>query len=313
MKTVFAVAPYNNGINFKMQAYDAWVTMGGNTMPSHYPPHLFHGYAFNKEIPTIWKSKKKAQFRFVEPVSISFDTFPEYSHYEIIPLIWDCWPKYFEKTCQWFIKHDVKTAIFTSSQTAEKMRERFPEMNILAITEGIDTSRYREGKALKERSVDLLEFGRRNAKVFKVSLSDTYNHLFSKRGEHIFRTEKDLIKGLADSKITVCYPRCDTQPSKAGNIETLTQRYWEAMLSRIVLVGRAPKELIDLIGYNPVIEIEKEHQTEHIIEILNHINDYQSFVNRNRETALKHGDWNIRVNHIMNWLRDVGYRIDTSC
>ncbi len=90
MKRVFAVAPYNHGINFKMQAYDAWVKMGGKTMPSHYPPHLFHGYAFKKEIPTIWKSKKKAQLRFVEPVSISFDTFPEYAHYEIIPLIWDC-------------------------------------------------------------------------------------------------------------------------------------------------------------------------------------------------------------------------------
>jgi hypothetical protein len=144
------------------------------------------------------------------------------------------------------------------------MKERFPEMNILAITEGIDTSKYIEGKNLNERSIDLLEFGRRNKKVFDVNLPQNYTHLYSKNGEHLFKTEQDLMNGLADSKITICYPRCDTQPQKAGDIETLTQRYWEAMLSQIVIVGRAPKELIDLIGYNPVIEIGKENQKERI-------------------------------------------------
>lgn len=309
MKHVYAVAPYNHGINFKMQVYDAWVNAGGSAMQSHYPPHFFHGCAFNYELPSIWKSNKKAQLRFVEPISISFDTFPDYTHYEIIPLIWDCWPKYYEKTCQWFIKHDVKTAIFTSSQTAEKMSERFPEMNILAITEGIDTSKYSEGKPLKERSIDLLEFGRRNKIVFDVNLPKNYTHLYSKNGEHLFKTEQDLVNGLADSKITICYPRCDTQPQKAGDIETLTQRYWEAMLSRIVIVGRAPKELIDLIGYNPVIEIGKENQTERIIDIINHINNYQSLVDRNNDTAKNMGSWDIRVKQIMDWLKSTGYHI----
>lgn len=308
MKHVFAVAPYNHGINFKMQVYDAWVKAGASTMRSHYPPHLLHGYAFNYELPSVWKSNKKAQLRFVEPVSISFDTFPDYTHYEIIPMVWDCWPMYFEKTCQWFIKHNVRTAIFTSSQTANKMRSRFPQMNILAITEGIETSKYSEGKPLKERSIDLLEFGRRNKKVFDVCLPSNYKHLCSKNGEHIFKTEQDLVNGLADSKITVCYPRCDTQPQKAGDIETLTQRYWEAMLSRIVIVGRAPKELIDLIGYNPVIEIEKENQIERIIDIINHINNYQSLVDRNKDTAKKMGSWDIRVRQIMDWLRSSGYK-----
>lgn len=308
MKTVFAVPPYNHGINFKMQVFDAWVKIGGKTMTSHYPPHLLHGFAFNKELPTIWRSKKKAQLRFIEPVSISFDTFPDYTHYEIIPMIWDCWPMYFEKTCQWFIKHNVRTAIFTSSQTADRMKERFPEMNILAITEGIDSSKYKEGKNLNERSIDLLEFGRRNKIVFDVSLPQNYTHLYSKNGEHLFKTEQDLVNGLADSKITICYPRCDTQPQKAGDIETLTQRYWEAMLSRIVIVGRAPKELIDLIGYNPVIEIGKENQTERIIDIINHINNYQSLVDRNKDTAKKMGSWDIRARQIMDWLRSSGYK-----
>lgn len=307
MKQVVAVAPYNHGINFKMQAYNAWIRMGGQTMPSHYPCRIFHKIAYNYELPTIYKNSKIAQLRFVEPVSLSFDTFPDYARYEIIPLIWDCWPRYFEKTCQWFIKHDVKTAIFTSSQTAERMKKRFPNMNILAITEGIDISKYNEGKDLKERTIDLLEFGRRNTNVFRVTLPATYKHLYSKNGEHIFNAEEDLLNGLSDSKITVCYPRCDTQPSKAGNIETLTQRYWEAMLSRIVIVGRAPKELIDLIGYNPVIEIGKEKQTDSIKGIIEHIEDCQSLVNKNREIAIKMGDWGERVKQIIDWLKAIGY------
>lgn len=307
MKQVVAVAPYNHGISFKMQVYDAWVRMGGLTMPSHYPCRIFHKIAYNYELPTIYKNSKIAQLRFVEPVSLSFDTFPDYARYEIIPLIWDCWPRYFEKTCQWFIKHDVKTAIFTSSQTAERMKKRFPNMNILAITEGIDISKYNEGKDLKERTIDLLEFGRRNTNVFRVALPATYKHLYSKNGEHIFNAEEDLLNGLSDSKITVCYPRCDTQPSKAGNIETLTQRYWEAMLSRIVIVGRAPKELIDLIGYNPVIEIGKEKQTDSIKGIIEHIEDCQSLVNKNREIAIKMGDWGERVKQIIDWLKAIGY------
>ncbi len=308
MKHVFAVAPYNHGINFKMQVYDAWVKMGGKTMPTHYPWRAFHKFAYNYELPTFHKSNKIAKLRFVEPVSLSFDAFPDYARYEIIPMIWDCWPMYFEKACQWFIKHNVRSAIFTSSQTADRMKERFPEMNILAITEGIDTSKYKEGKNLNERSIDLLEFGRRNKKVFDVNLPKNYTHLYSKNGEHLFKTEQDLVNGLADSKITVCYPRCDTQPQKAGDIETLTQRYWEAMLSRIVIVGRAPKELIDLIGYNPVIEIGKENQKERIIDIINHINNYQSLVDRNKDTAKKMGSWDIRVRQIMDWLRSSGYK-----
>ena len=310
MKRVVAVAPYNHGINFKMQAYDAWVKMGGKTMPAHYPWRAFHKFAFNYELPTFHKNEKIAQLRFVEPVSLSFDTFPDYARYEIIPMVWDCWPMYFEKTCQWFLKHDVKTAIFTSSQTADRMKKRFPQMNILAITEGIDTSKYSEGKPLKERTIDLLEFGRRNKKVFDVNLPPNYTHLYSKNGEHIFKTEHDLVNGLADSKITVCYPRCDTQPEKAGDIETLTQRYWEAMLSRIVIVGRAPKELTDLIGYNPVLNLGKDNCKEQVTGILANIQEYQELVNKNRETALIMGDWKNRIDIIVRWLEECGYFIN---
>lgn len=41
MKQVYAVAPYNHGINFKMQVYNTWIKTGGEIMSCHYPPFFF--------------------------------------------------------------------------------------------------------------------------------------------------------------------------------------------------------------------------------------------------------------------------------
>lgn len=309
MKTVKAVAPYSHGINFKMQTCDAWTKAGGQTMRSHYPWRIFHRFAFDYELPTICKNKDIAQLRFVEPVSINFDTFPDYACHEIIPFIWDCWPRYFEKTCDWFKRHEVRTAIFTSSQTAERMRERFPEMNILWCPEGIDTSLYSEGKELKNREIDILEFGRSNRKVFKAELPSSIKHVCTMQdGKYIF-TNEELRQSMGDAKVTITLPRSITQPEVAGDIETLTQRYWECMLTRMVMVGHAPKELVDFIGYNPVIEIDTENPNGQINDILQHLADYRDLTNKNREVALQKGDWTARMQGVMDFLKGNGYRI----
>jgi hypothetical protein len=111
--------------------------------------------------------------------------------------------------------------------------------------------------------------------------------------------------------MTVIFPRSITQPEMAQGIETLTQRYWECMLSRILMVGHAPKELTDLVGYNPVIELDMEHDLEQIESILDDIANpvYQELVDRNRETALRMGSWDIRMKQVMEWLRELGYEV----
>lgn len=114
---------------------------------------------------------------------------------------------------------------------------------------------------------------------------------------------------MANAQVTIAVPRSWTQPEVAGGIETLTQRYWESMLSRMVMVGHAPQELTDLIGYNPVVEMNREHPAEQICDILAHIEDYQPLVDRNREAALKHGDWKLRMREVMDFLRGKGYEV----
>lgn len=185
-------------------------------------------------------------------------------------------------------KHQVETAIFTSSQTADNMKKRFSDMNIMYCPEAVDTSLFQGGKQLSERTTDMFEYGR--------GCKRTYS-------------QEQFHALLTDSKLTIALPRSITHPELTGDIETLTQRYWECMLSRIVMVGHAPKELIDLVGYNPVIEMDKEHVNEHIQVILAHIEDYQDLVDKNRETALRVGDWTLRVCQVKEWLRKCGYNV----
>ena len=311
MKIVKAVAPYTHpgNLNFKTSPYEAWVKLGGQTAKAHYPWRAFHKLAFQHVLPTPWKSRNEARLRFVESLSLSFDTFPDYACYEIIPFIWDCWPKYFEQTCEWFAKHDVKTAIFTSAQTADRMQNRFPKMNILTITEGIDTEKYLEGKPLSHRKCNLMEIGSKWRNYFSRLEPQNYDKLCNSPYKGRRMSDSEFLEMLGDSKVTVVLPKCVTEPWIAGDVETLTQRYWECMLSRIVMVGVAPKELTELIGYNPVITFDKEHASDQVWDIIHHIDEYQELVNKNRETALRLASWEPRIELIKQFLMAHNYTI----
>lgn len=326
-KTIKAVAPFAHPgfLNFKQAPFAAWVRNGGQVAEEHYPPRWMHGAAYRWELPTIWKSGKEARLRFVEPVSLSFDSFPDYARYEVVPMFWDCWPGYFENTCLWLRKHNVKTAVFTSRQTAERMQERFSgedkewqKINVIWCPEAVDGELYQKGKALKDRSIDLLEFGRSNDKVVcskklagvKIDGAPLQHVCTKQNGKFIF-TNEQLYEAMGDAKVTIALPRSMTQPEIAGDIETLTQRYWECMFSRIVIVGHAPQELVDFIGYNPVIELRDDISAEDLIaDVLENIENYQSLVDKNRETAEKLGSWNVR----MKWLmEELAGQYDTIC
>ena len=310
-KTVKAVKPYiyKNNSNFKLAVYNAWRETGGMTVAERPYEKLYHSLSYHLDLPTLFQNKRCARLRFVEAANIMFDTFPDYLTYEIIPLIWDCWPRYHDTVAKWLKSHKVKTAFFTSSQTAEIMRELCPEINIFHLPEAIETDRYKAGKELSERNHDYLEFGRCCDYVNPRSNENDIKILSSSGEKGILKTRELLIDALADSKITLCIPRSVNQPEIAQGIETLTQRYWECMLSRIVIIGKAPQELVELIGYNPVVDLDKENFAEQVKDILAHIDEYQTLVDRNRKTALELGDWKMRASVIKETLSNLNYSI----
>lgn len=128
--------------------------------------------------------------------------------------------------------------------------------------------------------------------------------VFEPHRNHPRPSEQKLKELMANAKITICFPRSITHPKEAEGIETLTQRYWEAMLSRMDIIGHCPKELEELIGYNPVIECDYSNNIQNKInDILNNIETYQLLVNKNREYALKYGDWKERMKKIYKKLQ----------
>lgn len=332
MKKLSAVQPYiyPNQLNFKDKPYEAWRNLGIECVRGWYP-RVLHNLMFKFDVPTLWYGE--ARICFVQPVSLYFDTFFAALTHEIIPFIWDCWPCYYDKMERWLVKHRVKIAIFTSKQEMVDMQKRCPEVKMIWCPEAVDCSLYKEGKQLKDRTVDLLEFGRSNEKVISFSNTDRtnktdilsvksgksvfkkINHVCTKVGDKFIYTDEQLYDAMGDAKVTICLPRSMTHPEVAGDIETLTQRYWEAMLSRMVIVGHCPKELEDLIGYNPVVEAPLnpskggETTNELILDIITHIEDYQELVDRNRETALRMGDWNVRIAELWDILMSHGYDI----
>lgn len=310
IKEVRAIPPYTHPgfLNFKMAAFEAWRKHGGLTGGTCYPARMFHWLAFRYDIlPTVWRSWSEVRLRFVEPISVTFDTYPDYAFYEVIPFVWDCWPCYFEKMCAWMKKHKVRTAIFTSSIVADRMRERFPSMHVMYCPEAVKTSIYHEGKPLAEREIDVLEFGRKSN--IDIAVDGKLNYLCTNVNGKFVYDNRQIYQAMGNAKLTIALPRSITQPELAGDVETLTQRYWESMLSRMVMVGHAPKELIDLVGYNPVVELDWDHPNEQIQDILTHIADYQELVDRNREAALQMGDWSLRMGAITRFLRDSRYEV----
>lgn len=318
MKTLKAVPPYIHPghLNFKLAPYEAWVKYGGQVAKPHYPWRAFHGLAYRRELPSwnLFKSKKEARLRFVEPLKISFDTFPDYATHEIILFVWDCWPFLFERLCAFINRHHIRTAIFTCRVSANSIKERFPNMNIMYCPEGVDSSVYYNGGLLSERTIDLLEFGRPLFKYVSMDttkydkMCDTINYIRTSSLKKRL-TDQELFQAMSNSKTTICYPHCTTEPKWCGSLETLTQRYWECMLSRIVILGHAPKELTDLIGYNPCIEVDFNSNSlaNKVTEVLEHINDFQELVDKNRETAERMADWSYRMIDVKQFLSDSGY------
>lgn len=244
-------------------------------------------------------------------VSIKDSLFPYYSGYNIIPVLWDCWPDQWETMIKDFKLFDIHYAFVTSSQVAKKINN---ETNIHAtwIPEGIKMSLYDKGKSLTDRAIDVMNMGRRMQKydkvlsnlkekgIIKQIITSNINKNGNLNDKHVAYSNDQLHKMMSNSKIMVCFPRCDTNPEVAGNIETLTQRYWEAMLSRCVIIGRAPKELIDLINYNPVIEVDWENSEEQLVEILSNISNYQKLVDQNFLIAKEKADWSKRMCFIID-------------
>jgi hypothetical protein len=190
-----------------------------------------------------------------------------------------------------------------------------PTMRAVWLPEAVDPAEYNVGPQLADRSVDVLELGRkydafhRNV-VSGLAQSGRVHRYERADGARVFPTRDALRDGLASSRISVCFPRSMTHPDETGGVETVTHRYFESMASRCIILGHAPQELIDVFGYNPVVEVESGAEFSQIGEILGDLRPLQDQVDANFRRLLEVGTWRSRVPVVLQQIEDAGLVAD---
>jgi hypothetical protein len=212
-------------------------------------------------IRNFWKSGKGIYLAILMGPA-EYRLFPFSYSKEVVVYGFDCWPAKYARWEAFFRRNRLKLAFFSARRSAEYFENRIPAMKSVWLPEAVDPEAYISSRGLEERSIDVLELGRRN-EVFHQTISQHLEksrrvHLYEKeKGQIIFPTREALVKGLSDCKISVCFPSSMTHPERSGNVETVTYRYFESMASGCVILGKCPQELLDLFEYNPVIEADQ--------------------------------------------------------
>lgn len=263
--------------------------------------------------PLLLRKKKKQDYLIVpcNGDDILESIYPYYD-YNIIPMLWDVWPYTWKKLYNDLNIIKPPLVFVTVRQMAEKIQK---DLGIPAywIPEGFAPNVCSIGPVLTDREIEVYELGRyhsgyhshilnlvseKRIKTYKADLKSETGEIIKKA----YQSSEEFYKGLSQTKIVICFPQNITNPERAGNLETLTQRYWEAMLSRSLIVGRAPAELIDFVGYNPVIEVDWKNPEKQLESILYSIESYQELVDKNYTAASNSAYWDNRLKMIGEYL-----------
>ncbi|MEA2707753.1 MAG: hypothetical protein QOF78_354 [Phycisphaerales bacterium] len=240
--------------------------------------------------------------------------FPKCYFAETVVYIFDCWPALYGRWEKFFRRHRMRVAFFSARDSAEHFKKRIPEMESIWLPEAVEASVYRGEKPIEQRSIDVLELGRRsedyhNRIVVPLAKGGRVHKFQSAPGHIIFPTVAELVAGFGDTKVSICFPSSMTHPLRSGNVETVTHRYFESMASRCIIVGHAPAELQDFFGYNPVVEADMNDAAGQIEAILRDPGAYASLVERNYQRLMEIGTWDARVRTMLELLAARRYAI----
>jgi hypothetical protein len=230
--------------------------------------------------------------------------FPVSYFSDVIVYCFDCWPHRYDRWEAFFLRNKIKLAFFSARESARFFTRKIPQMTSVWAPEATDPNRYVCDRPLRMREIDVLEMGRRfqdyHRQIADALKRDGRVHLYEKKEwQLVFSTREDLVRGLGNSRISICFPRSLTHPARAGGLETVTHRYFESIASKCIIVGRCPEELSELFGYNPVVEADLNDPYGQLEDILSRTGEFQELVDRNYRRLLEVGTWRVRVGSII--------------
>ncbi len=209
--------------------------------------------------------------------------------------LFDAWPARHSEIAAFAENWGIQYAFVTSSQAAKRLGDLSSSCTFLWVPEGIDPARYQH-RSVIEKDIDVLQLGRKydaHHNVIAPALENAgRSYLYeSEKGRLIFPTREEFVSGLARARISICVPSSMTHPNRAGDIATMTIRYLQSIVAKSVVLGHAPAEMVDLFGYNPVVEIDMTDPAGQVDEILSNYDKYLSLVERNYNVVVAHHSW----------------------
>lgn len=187
----------------------------------------------------------------------------------------------------------------------KKASEYFNSLNIPGfkaywMPEAINSDSY-HWRDYEMRSIDILQYGRcwewLHEQILSFCKTNNINYQYPQGSGSVklqFKNREELLNGLSNSKIAICVPKTITHPD-TYDLPTVTTRYFECMASKCLILGRAPQDLISLLGYNPVIEVDDANPREQIKYLLKNFNSFIPLIEKNYENVkLKH-QWKNRI------------------
>jgi hypothetical protein len=219
--------------------------------------------------------------------------------------LFDVWPDVQERILRFIDSFAVDYVFVSASQSADFIRAR-SAASVHWMPEGFDPAPYRQ-RLLAERDIDVLQLGRKHEayhhEIVQALADAGKTYLYERQKGHIvFPTRAGFIDGLARSRISVCVPSSITHPERSGHIETMTLRYLQSMVSKCLVVGHAPAEMVRLFGYNPVVEIDHADPAGQLLEILGSLEQYAHLIERNYQEVLARHTWHHRWGEIADVL-----------
>ncbi len=237
--------------------------------------------------------------------------------YKLIPLtlfskrkhiyIYDLWKpeyQYFEKCLR---SLNITNVFFSSRQTQQYFNKKCYDLQtkFYWLPEAVSSEIY-QFLDYKDKSIDLLSFGRKydlyHDSILEYAQNNNINYIYQK-DKIVFDNKTDFTQGLANSKISLCFPASVTS-NKVGNISKITMRYFQSMASKCLILGKAPDDIKYLFDYNPVIEIDEKNPCEQLQEILYNYKNYIPLIERNYQEVISKHLYKNRVDKILDIIQN---------
>ena len=212
--------------------------------------------------------------------------------------IFDAWPKYYPIIRQIVKAYNISYLFVSSKESAEKLDTLLVNTKVYWCPEACNPTEYKPFPYNK-KDIEVLQFGRKydywHNLVVEGFKQQEISYMYEKiKGQLVFNSRADFLDGLGRTKVSVCFPMNITNIEISGGISTMTNRYFQSMVSKCLIVGIKPEEMNYLFDYEPVIQIDFNNPVEQILNILQNFSDYIPLIERNYQECITRHTWQNR-------------------